>query len=89
MGNNYKNCIGAHIRIKFDNDVVTYLKKDERTSISFEGKIVSVEKYSFFATLVGDSWKWTSVGFEVDNSKCIREVSPGRESSVSSVRAIF
>jgi hypothetical protein len=88
MPNRYKNCIDTYIRIKFDNDIIKVLEKNNCMSIGSEVKIVSVEKYVSFATLNdNDVYKWSLIGFEVDNSNCIREIS--RESIFSSVKSIL
>ncbi len=70
--NEYKNLVGYQIRITFENDVITYLKKDE-ISIPFNHRIVKVEKYILYSTLNTDTYYWESVNFEVDRLKCIRE----------------
>ena len=68
----FKNMVGVQLRITFENDVITYLKKDE-LSIPFNHRIVKVEKYILYSTLNTDIYYWESVNFEVDRLNCIRE----------------
>lgn len=70
--NEYKNLVGASLRITFENDIITYLKKDE-LSIPIEKKIIKIEKHNLYSTLTNDTYYWEKIDFEVDRLKCIRE----------------
>ena len=72
--NKYKNMVGSQIRITFENNVITYLKKDE-ISIPFNNWITKVEQYILYSTLNTDTYYWENINFEIDRLKCIREKS--------------
>ena len=83
----YKNCVGNPIRIKFDNDVVIYLNKDEKALEKFsQRRILSVAKYDLKATVMGDKYTWISIPFIINEQQCIRE--RHREAATSSVKAL-
>lgn len=71
----FKNMVGAQLRITFENDVITYLKKNE-ISLPFKNKIKKVEKYMLYSTLKTDTYYWETIYFEIDRSNCIREKPP-------------
>ena len=68
----FKNMVGAQLRITFENDIITYLKKDE-ISLPFKNKIKKLEKYVLYSTLKTDTYYWEQIFFEIDRLKCIRE----------------
>tara|TARA_Y100000389_G_C17324348_1_gene444736 strand:- start:288 stop:539 length:252 start_codon:yes stop_codon:yes gene_type:complete len=70
--NEYKNLVGAPVRVTFENNVIIYLKKDE-LSIPFNNKIEKIEKHVIYSTLKMDTYYWEQIFFEVDKLKCIRE----------------
>jgi len=68
----FKNMVGYPLRITFENDIILYLKKNEKT-FEINYKIKKIEKHILYSTLKYDDYFWEKIDFEIDNLNCIRE----------------